>query len=269
MSNHYQTLGVEKTATDDEIKKAYRRLAMKHHPDRGGDQSEFQKIQEAYAVLSDPAKRQQYDNPHPNFSNSGFPPEFEEIFSSFGGFNPFQFRHQSPTRNKNLNLQTSITLEEAFTGKELIASIYVAEGKEHIVNVKIPAGIQDGTTLKLSQMGDNTIANAPPGDVYLSVHVLPHALFHREGDNLVKEISLNVLDAIIGTSITIETLDKRTLNVNIPPGTQQGATLRLTGFGMPNIKDNRFRGQLFLVVKLVVPTNLTDQQKDLIRQIKT
>jgi curved DNA-binding protein len=273
--NYYQILGVDKSASEEEIKKAYRRLAMKHHPDRGGDQSQFQKIQEAYSVLGDQEKRQQYDNPQPQFQSFGgfdnnVPPEFRDIFEMFGGLGPFQFRQQQrPIRNRTLNLQTVISLEDAYIGKEIIANITLPNGKEQIVNVKIPAGIQDGMSLRLREMGDDTVPGIPKGDVHLTVNISPHQTFQREGDNLIQEIALDVLDAILGTSIEIKTLDGKTLSVNIPPGTQQNATLRLTGYGMPNVNDNRFKGQLFLVIKLVVPTNLSDQQKDLIRQIKT
>jgi len=270
--NYYQILGVEKTASDDEIKKAYRRLAMKHHPDRGGDQNEFQNIQEAYAVLSDPQKRQQYDNPQPEFQGQGIPPGFEDLFRHFnfnGEFNPFGggFR-QRTNRNRTLNLQTNITLEEAFSGKELIANIQLPSGKEQIINVKIPAGVQNENILRLSGIGDDSIPNIPRGDVHLTVNVMPHPYFQRQGDDLLKEVEISAFDAMLGCQVPVNTIDNRTLNVNVNAGTQHGTMLAAQGHGMPNVNDNRFRGRLLLRISVKIPTNLTDQQKELLEQAR-
>ena len=194
MTNYYQTLGIDNTANNEDIKRAYRKMAMRHHPDRGGDQTEFQKIQEAYSVLSDPAKRQQYDNPQPQpqfhhfHGGGGVPPGFEELFRQFGvnfGFgSPFQ---QQP-RNRTLNLQTTISLEDSLNGKEIVANITLPNSKENIVNVKIPPGIQDNNTLRLRELGDDSVPGMPRGDVHLTVHIAPHRVFQRSGDDLIKEV---------------------------------------------------------------------------------
>jgi curved DNA-binding protein len=270
MSDHYKTLGIDRTATADDIKKAYRKLAMKYHPDRGGDQAEFQKIQEAYSVLSDLEKKNQYDNPQ---QFHGPPPGFEEMFRNFsfnGGINIDElFGRARTVRNRNINLQTTISLEDAFAGKELVANVQLPNSKEHIINVKIPAGIQDGMTLRLRGIGDSTFANVPPGDVHLTVSVMPHPEFQRNGDNLFKEVQISAFDAILGTSLLISTIDNKTLNVTIPPGTQPGTTLKIHGYGMPNVNDPRFKGQLLLSVKVVIPTNLTEEQKVTIQKLRT
>lgn len=269
MNNHYSTLGVEKSASQEEIKRAYRKLAAQHHPDRGGDTKKFQEIQAAYDVLGDPEKRQAYDNPSPshtgfNFQSSGFPPEFEEMFGNmFGGM----FRQPTQKRNKTLNIQTSITLEEAFSGKNLIANIVLPSGRDQLVEVRIPAGVKDGTTFRLTGLGDDSIPNIPRGDIHLSINVHQHAVFQRQNDDLLLSINLNCLDAIIGKTITIETIDKKTLETTIQPGTQHGQILAIHGFGMPNMSNNVFRGRLLLSINLVVPTNLTEDQKKLIREI--
>jgi len=269
MADYYNTLGVSKQANADEIKKAYRKLASQHHPDKGGDTQKFQEIEEAYRTLSDPEKRQHYDNPQPQFGG-GVPPGFEDIFNAFGN-NPFGdmfgARRAQPVRNRTLNLQTYITLEDAFHGKELIANIQLPSGRDQMLEVKIPAGIRDGTVLRLSGMGDDSIPNVPRGDIHLSVHVNQHPVFQRSNDDLLMTLQLNCLEAIVGTTQRFDTIDGKTLEMNIPPGTQHGQVMSVQGHGMPNMSDNRMRGRLLLNVSLSVPKNLTEAQKDLIRQI--
>ena len=274
MDEHYQTLGVPKNATPDDIKKAYRRLASQHHPDKGGDTAKFQEIQSAYEILGDPEKRQQYDNPNPfhnNFhgGNSGVPPGFEDLFRHFG-FGDFQggFNRGPARRNVTLNLNTFVTLEEAFTGKELVATIQLPSGKDQIVNVKIPAGVVDGTTLRLRGIGDDSVPNAARGDIHLVVSVQRSAQFEVNGADLIKTIDISALDAILGSEYVINTIDGKALNVTIPAGTQPNTTLALQGHGMPNMHDARFRGRMLLKINVVIPTNLTEEQKDLIRQAK-
>lgn len=279
MDEHYQTLGVSKTASPDEIKKAYRRLASKHHPDKGGDTSMFQKIQAAYDVLSDPQKRSEYDNPRPG-PEFHFDPgaggfgSFEDILRGFGGFEGVfgggfhRPRQQSP-KNSTISIQTSITLEEAFTGKELLGNIQLPSGKDQFINAKIPAGIASETVLNLKGLGDDRISGVPRGDIHITVIVKPHHVFDRRGDDLITQIDINAFEAILGTEYIITTLEGKSLNVTIPAGTQPNTTLALQGQGMPNFHDPRFRGRLLLKINVVIPTNLTDTQIDLVRQAKS
>jgi curved DNA-binding protein len=270
MSDYYSTLGVSKTANQDEIKRAYRKLAAQHHPDRGGDKEKFQEIQAAYDTLSDPEKRSQYDNPQPqfHFQQGGVPPGFEDIFSAFGGgpFGDFFGRRQHRPRNRNLNLQTTIDLVDAFNGKELLANITLPSGKDQTLQIKIPAGIQDGTTLRLTGMGDDTIPNAPRGDLHLTVNIAPHTVFRRQGDDLIKTITITCIDAMLGKTLRVSTIDNKNLDVNITPGTQYGTILSLNGYGMPHIQDNRMRGRLLLEIAVIIPSNLTETQKNLLKQ---
>jgi curved DNA-binding protein len=273
MNNLYNTLGIDRTASPDDIKRAYRKMAAQHHPDRGGNTEKFQEIQAAYDILSDAGKRAQYDNPQPQmegfpggfqFHTGGFPPGFEDIFEhAFGGM----FRRQQPQRNRSLNLQASISLEDAFNGKDVIANINLPSGKNQTLEIKIPAGIQDGMTIRLNGMGDDSIPNAPKGDLHLTVHIHPHNTFIRQGDDLIQVLKINCLDAIVGKNISIKTIDNKELDVTINPGTQHGQILSLQGYGMPNINDNRMRGRMLINIEIHVPTDLTEQQKDIIKKI--
>lgn len=277
MSDHYSTLGVGKNATPDEIKRAYRKLASQHHPDKGGDTKKFQEIQTAYDTLSDPNKKAQYDNPSPfggngdgSWRDAGFPPGFEDIVGQmFSGGNPFGFgfRQQQPQRNRTLNMQVGVTLEEALTGKDLLASIQLPSGKDQTVEIKIPKGVQSGTVLRLSGMGDDTFPNLPRGDIHLSVNVLPHEVFERRNDDLVMTLEVDAIKAILGETRTITTLDKKTLELKINPGTQHGQTYAAAGYGMPNMRDPRFVGRLLINVIIKVPTGLTDAQMSKLKEI--
>lgn len=274
MTDHYSTLGVNKNATPDEIKKAYRKLAMQHHPDRGGNENKFKEIQDAYATLSDPNKRAQYDNPPPagnsqfgGWSNfGGVPPGFEDLFAQFGG-NPFGFQQRPPQKNKNLNIQTTISLEDAYNGKDLIASIMLPSGKEQIVEVKIPKGVQSGTTLRLAGMGDDSHSNLPRGDIHLTVNVTPHPTFQRQGDDLIMNIEIDAIKAILGTTHIIETMSNKKLELKINPGTQYGQILSANGYGMPNMRDPRFVGRLLINVLIKIPTDLNTTQLEKLRSI--
>lgn len=277
MSDYYKILGVDRNAGQDEIKKAYRKLAAQHHPDRGGDTAKFQEIQVAYDTLGDPEKRSRYDNPAPEFGDGGFfnqgngmPPGFEDIFAQmFAQRSPFGFNFGNqprPQRNKTLNIQTTISLEDAFFGKDIIANLTLPTGRDQMLEIKIPQGVQDGTILRLAGMGDDTWPNQPRGDIHLSIQVAPHNKFQRNGDDLICNLDLNCFDAMIGKNVPITTLDGKTLELNVRPGTQHGQMLSAAGYGMPKMSDPRFKGRLLLAVNIVVPTTLTDVQKQIIKE---
>ena len=276
MTDYYKTLGVDRSANDQDIKTAYRKLASQHHPDKGGDKAKFQEIQQAYDTLSDPDKRGQYDNPQPQFSGGG-PGGFEFHFGGPGGFEQmfgqghpfgdiFGFgRNRHPT-NRNIQLQTTISLEDAFNGKELIASVTLPSGREQTVNIKIPPGIHEGTTLRLAGMGDDTVPGAPRGDILLAVHIQGHPIFQRQGDDLIQEIEISSIDAMLGSVVNILSIDNKQLETNIPSGVQQDAVLSLNAYGMPNFNNPNHRGRLLVRIKIKTPT-LSEDQKNNLRKL--
>lgn len=271
--DYYSILGVPRDASEADIKKAYRSKAMKHHPDRtGGDDTEFKKIQAAYDTLGNPEKRQEYDNPQPQYGNmggdpfagGGVPPGFEDVFKFFGGGNPF-FRASMP-RNRNVQLQAAVTLEDAFHGKELVVNVRLPSGREQMINVKVPAGVQDGVNLRLAGMGDDSVQNAPRGDVIVHVAIIPHAKFIRQGDDLIQEITINAVEAMLGKDITIDTIEGKQFTGNIPPGTQPDAVLGIGGLGMPTMNNANVRGRMLLKIKITIPT-LDRRQRELLKAL--
>ena len=273
MTDFYSVLGVDKNADQETIKRAYRKLAAQHHPDRGGDKNKFQEIQAAYDTLSDTEKKSQYDNPQPQGFHfqfgGGFPPGFENIFDQhFGGNHPFgAFFGRQQNRNRTINLQTRVTLEEAYTGKEIFAEVKLPSGKNQVLEIKVPPGVDNGTTIRLAGMGDDSIPNAPKGDIHLTITVQPHSRFNRHGDDLVTVIEINCIEAMLGVKKEIQTINGSTLEINIKPGTQPGQVLSVGGYGMPNIQDNRVKGNLLIETRVIVPNNLTEVQKKILETL--
>ncbi len=274
--DYYATLGLKRGASDAEIKKAYRSMAMKHHPDRGGDEKKFKEISQAYEFLSDPEKRRIIDmggdpNAQPGMGGYGQGPfefhfgsgNFEDIFGNFG----FGFGQRQMRKNKSLVVTVEVTLEDVLTGKDLSAEIGVPGGKRKMVTIHIPAGIESGQQIRYEGMGDHSIPDLRPGDLMVNVVVRPHPIFRREGSNIVLDQEISVWDALLGRSISIRTLDNKTLDINIPPGTQPETILSCRGEGLPNQR-TRVRGNLFVKLKVSIPRNLTAEHQELIKKIK-
>lgn len=273
--DYYSTLGLNRNATEDDIKKAYRKMAMKHHPDRGGNETTFKQISEAYEILSDPQKKQMVDmgvdpkaqhmgggarpgqNPFEFHFNSG---NFEDVFSNFGFGGPFGFGgRQQPQRNKTINITVDLSLEDVLRGKELDAELAVPSGKKKIINISIPAGIEGGQQIRYQGMGDNSISGIPPGDLIVNIRVAPHPLFRREGDSLIVEKTISVWDAVLGCTLDLQTLDGKNLNIAVPAGTQPDTVLSCRNEGLPSMR-NRQRGNLLIKIKVLVPRNLSANQ---------
>jgi len=266
--DYYSTLGVSQNATPDEIKKAYRKLAMKHHPDRGGDDRKFAEIQSAYDILTDPQKKQMYDmGADPNQQGGGYrqgPFEFHfgDPFHDFG----FGFQGQA-RKNKTINVGIEITLEDVLRGKDINAEIIMPDGKKNLVNVSVPPGIEHGQSIRYQGMGEQAIRQLPPGDLMLNIIVLPHSRFIRKGSNIETEVKVDAFTAMIGGSIDIKTLEGKNLNITIPKGVQPNTLLSCKNEGLPDMR-SRKKGNLHVKIKVEIPKNLSAEQIEKIKEIK-
>lgn len=274
MTDYYSILGVTKTSSQDEIKQAYRRLAMKYHPDRtGGDDTKFKEIQSAYDTLGDPDKRQQYDTGgQPQFRNfnGGFGhPDINEIFKNFGfqfGGDPFGAFRQ-PRRNQDLRISIAANLAETLEEITKTVSIEFSKGGRQTVEIKIPRGITNGSTVKYPGLGDNFFDTLPQGDLYVDIILQPQDGYTVHGTNVVTELEVDCLTAIVGGEFTVSNFDGKQYNLTLPPGTQHGQGFRIKDQGLWDINSST-RGSLIVKINIIIPTNLNSQQLDLIQQIK-
>lgn len=277
--NYYETLGLNKGASTDEIKKAYRSMAMKYHPDRGGDEQRFKEIEEAYRTLSDPQKKQMIDsgmdpNQQQRYGNSwqGSPFEFhfggqdmDDIFSQFGFGFGFQNRRQP--RNRTFNVNVSITLEDVLNGKSVDAELGLPNGDRKLVNISIPPGIDNGQNIRYQGMGDHSIKDSPPGDLIVNIFVENHPRFKRESDNIIYEHKITAWDAMLGCKLTLQTLDKKNIDITIPPGCQPETVLSCKGEGLPNVRTKR-RGNLLIRVMVSIPRIISEDQIKTINNLR-
>ena len=259
--NYYDILGVPRDASQEEIKKAFRKLAMQHHPDKGGDPNEFQKINEAYETLSDTNKRFQYDNPAANqqfnqnpggFSFSGGEFNFDSMFAEIFGRRPWPQTHQQIFRT-----QVAVSLIDAYDGKEHMLQLSTPTGVK-VINVKIPQGIETGDQIRYENVIDN-------GTLIIVFHVLPDLKFDRKGDDLYYNLPISVLDLIVGVKIKVNTITGKTVEVNVPANTQPTQQIRLHGLGMPIKNSPNIYGDQILLLKPYIPDNI---HTDIIEGIK-
>lgn len=312
--DYYKILGVNRKDSADKIKKAYRKLARKYHPDVNSADSaaaaKFQDINEANEVLSDPEKRKQYDqlgSQWQQYQQSGGKPEdfnwgeraakgqqsysyrtvnpeeFEELFGAGGGFSEFfinlfggpnrqnstkgekwqQFYHQVPRHGGDLEHSLQVSLHEAYHGTKRVLEW---EGGRKI-DVKIPPGVNTGSRIRIKGQGVAGSGGGEPGHLYLSIEVLPDKRLLRNKDDLKTTVSANLFTMLLGGKISVPGID-RTVNLPIPPGTQNGRVFRLPGLGMPKIKQPGQRGDLYVTVETVLPDKLTTKEKALVEQWK-
>ncbi len=260
--DHYQILGVSRDATPQDIKKAFRKLAMKHHPDKGGDEAKFKEIQQAYEVLSDPDKRQQYDNPNPFegiFGQGGDPfrqgTPFGDIFGDIFG------HRRQPVKNPDGLFDMDITLENAYSGMD--STISTPEGK---VQLHIPPGVRPGTKFRIPGKAGGRMPNLPPGDLIVRVNVINPPEWGRENDHLFIRVEVNAIEAMIGSAVRIRHLDGKQYDVTIPAGTQPGGRIKMAGLGMPNPQNGR-TGDLYLLVNVHVPTITNEDELNALNNI--
>ena len=355
--DYYDTLGVSKGASEDEIKKAYRKMAMKYHPDKNmGDKSaeqKFKEINEAYEVLKDPQKKAAYDRYGSDaFANGGFNPNAGGFggFGGGGGFGGFDFgggpsgfhdifeeffgggaahQQRSEIRGEDLQYETTLTLEEAFKGKKIKISLktnvrcmscggYGSEGgaktkpcpackgtgrmrfsqgfftvertctscngmgqiienscktcsgsgrvaKTKTIEVNIPAGVDNGTRIRVAGEGEAGIRGGVNGDLYVFVTVKQHAIFDRDGGSIHCTFPISMTTAALGGELEVPTIDGKRVSINIPAGTQNGQQLKLRGKGMPHIRTG-VRGDMIVHMKVTTPVNLTARQKELLEE---
>ena len=280
---HYVTLGVTETATQEEIKKAYRKLAMQHHPDKGGDTNKFQEIQAAYDAINDDQKRAQYDAERSGrggmrFSMNGsdmdgMPGGMEDILRNFGfafgqGFaqqgDPFA-AHRQPRRNKDLQVEVVISLADTLNQHSKTISIQTTNGDRYPVEVNLPRGITPNSTIKYANLGDNFFGSLPRGDLYVRVRVESDHRFNVDNLDLIKTIDIDCLHAIIGTTTVVEGLDGRKFELSIPSGTQYGSRFRITQQGLYAMNQN-FRGNLIVVINVTVPS-LPAEKLELVKSL--
>ena len=346
--DYYEVLGVSKTASEDEIKKAYRKLARKYHPDVNPDdesaEAKFKEVSEAYEVLANPEKKSTYDQ----YGHAGMDPNsfggfgggdfggFSDIFDVFfGGGGPGRSRtHRGPTRGNDLRYDLIIDFEEAAFGTEKTISLSRYENCEKCggsgakegteaktcetcggtgqvaqtqrtafgqfqtvkpcptcggegtiieekcpackgegkvrktkkLEVKIPAGVDTGSRLRMSGEGEAGDLGGPNGDLYIYISVRPHEYFIRQGNDIILEYPLNIVQASVGTEVEVPTLEG-TIKLKIPEGTQSGTVFRLKGKGITSIKGYS-KGDQHVQVKVIIPKNLTSEQKDTLKKLE-
>jgi molecular chaperone DnaJ len=273
MKDYYGILGVSATASDDEIKKAYRSLAMKHHPDRGGDQAKFQEIQEAYAVLGDPQKKAEWQHGQndPFRGGGGFQfnmgsMDINDIFRSFhSGHNPFE--HMQRPRNRDLRVVVDLDLPSTLTPQTKHISVKHINGERKTLTIEVPRGVRTGMQMKYAGHGDHSRKDAPAGDLFIEFNVLPYKNFRVENLDVIQTIKLDCLDAMTGIELTIDGLEDRQFSWNVPPGTQTGAKFRVSGQGVWAV-DQPIRGNMIIVIDVTVPAGLSREQLDAVRDFK-
>lgn len=295
-SDYYQTLGVSRSASADEIKRAYRKLAKKHHPDANPDdtssQKKFSEITEAYEVLSDDQKRQKYDQFGDNWSKvggGGGGSPFEGFGGAGGGAGGAGFdlndilggmfgggggggrggggrRQARPSKGENVDVEIRVPFQIGVEGGQHELTLRTG-GQVDRLTAKIPAGIHDGGKVRLAGQGQPGHGGGPAGDVIVTVKISHHPWFRREGKTLLVDVPITASEAALGGKVDVPTLTEGAVVMSIPPGTSSGARLRLRGKGVPDLKSGE-RGDQLAIVKIVVPKELSPEAQELYRQLE-
>jgi curved DNA-binding protein len=313
--DYYATLGVSKTASEKELKAAYRKLARKHHPDvnqgdKAASESRIKEINEAYEVLGDPEKRKKYDElganwrqyEHAGAGGPGFggqpggawnvnvggqPGGFrtmsaDEMREMFGDGDPFSdFFHTffggsagadertnrarggraRARKGRDVEQEIQLGLEDAYGGSTRRFSL-VHDGHERTVDVRIPAGVGDGSRVRIGGEGEQGSGGAQSGDLYLRIRVAPHPVFERKGRDLHTRVTIPLTTAVLGGEAEVRTISGKSLRLKVPPTTQQGQIFRLKGQGMPAIGKPDEHGDLYATAEVQLPRDLTPEQRE-------
>jgi curved DNA-binding protein len=288
--DYYKILGINKNATQKDVKSAYRKLARKHHPDLNPNDKDakknFQLINEANEVLSDPEKRRKYDQYGNDWNHSGEfekgerrqrqssysqGTKYEDIFSSgefsdffeslFGGFGGTGRRRQARSRGEDYNAELQLNLIDAYRTHKRTITV-----NNDQIRITIPAGIENGQTIKIVGHGGPGINGGPNGDLYITFSIADHPKFKRSGNDLYTTVDLNLYISVLGGEITIDTLDGK-VKLNVKPETQNGTNVKLKGKGFPVYRSEGQFGDLYVTYVIKIPTNLTEKQKKLFYEL--
>ena len=284
----YDVLGVQKNASRDEIRKAYKKLARKYHPDANPDDEsaaeQFKKIQQAYAVLNDPDKRSKYDQFGHAFEHAGQGAQFnwsadgaqfdlDDLLGGmfggggrggFGGFGGGQ-RRQQAVKGEDLRTEIGVPFMLAAEGGSYELQVHRGSTAEKL-NIKVPPGVDTGSVIRLSGQGRPGVGGGPAGDLLVTIRAHPHPYFRREGNNLLVDVPVTPSEAVLGAKIDVPTLNDGTVVLTVPPGTSSGAKLRLRGKGIPDRK-TKTRGDQYVVIKVDVPQDLDEHSRSLYKQL--
>lgn len=290
--DYYKILELDKNASTDDIKKAYRKLARKHHPDLNPNDAaakrKFQEINEANEVLSDPEKRKKYDKYGKDWKNAdhfenanqqqrqhsgGFngrqgneesfsEHDFSDFFESmFGGSMGGRSRRQAKYRGQDFNAELHLDLKDVYTTHKQTLTV---NGKT--IRLTIPAGVENGQTIKIAGHGGEGMNGGPNGDLYITFSITNNTKFKREGNNLYATLDINLFTAVLGGEITVDTFDGK-VKLNIKPETQNGTKVKLKGKGFPVYKKEGEFGDLYITFQLKTPTNLSEKEKQLFTEL--
>ena len=289
--NYYEVLGVDKSASADEIKKAFRKLAQKHHPDAGGDEDTFKEINEAYEVLSDPQKKAQYDrfgqyggwqqaaggaggNPFSGFGGFGggaagmdWGDIFQNLRNGDGAFGGnWDFKINRNVKGQDLQAHIDLTFDEAFKGVTKKITIRIpSTGESQEVTAKIPEGAVDGGKLRFKEKGEYGAGGGKRGDLIVVTHILDDELYKRDKADVLLDLPVSFDEAVLGTTVIVPTPDGSLVKIKVPAGTEHGKVMRVRGKGAKKVKGNGY-GDLKVCIKVVVPKRISVAQKQALEE---